>query len=393
MQNIDALTQALRQGAQNKANLAGLDERYGRAETLSNTSNATVDKHGQVSPLRIIGDMIGQSQGRRQMRELSPQREEARQGMADNAYALPLYKAQRDEQAATQAQTNYENTAEAKIVAANSLARAKAAQDKLKRDREDQKAPLVTKVSPDGRERTVRYNAQTGTATLDGQVIPNFSEWTDPVKKNQEVTRGSYGGKAFDKKSAEYLDAINRVDTVYGHMTNVTPEQEQMMNSPVHRAKMAAISTLSPQEFLGLAENQFSGYDEATQAMLIALNSMSAEERNRLFGAALTETEYKNSQTFLAATVGRGLPWMRNALETTKKNNVNSLLRVDGAYGGDTYRNMLTSTGTMPEGYTPEAFELGNAPAVGSSVPSVNAFDDDAEEAAYQAWKKTQGGN
>ena len=133
MQNIDALTQALRQGAQNKANLAGLDERYGRAETLSNTSNATVDKHGQVSPLRIIGDMIGQSQGRRQMRELSPQREEARQGMADNAYALPLYKAQRDEQAATQAQTNYENTAEAKIVAANSLARAKAPLRKIRK--------------------------------------------------------------------------------------------------------------------------------------------------------------------------------------------------------------------------------------------------------------------
>ena len=391
------LSLALRQGAQGEANLAGLNEQYTAANKLANTQTARPDRFGRTSGLAVINDLVGGIRGDNKLRTLAPQREAARAAVADNKSALPLYQAKVQQDAATQAQTNFETTQAATLAAARAKREQEIADAETKRAREDQKSPLVTKVSPDGDERTVRYNAQTGRAWLDdGTEIPNFSQWTDPATKTEAINRGSHGGKGFDKKSGEYIDAINRVDDVFGLMTNITPEQEALMNSPMHQAKMAAIKSLTPEAFETLAESQFSGYDAATKEMLVSLNAMGAEERKRLFGAALTDNERKDSKSFLAATMGRGLPWIRTALEGTKRTNDNALLRVDNMYSGDTYRNMLTGLGTIPEGYTAKAFELGNAPEIGSALAAPEGVDA-AEWAKYSpeqqaAWKAKFGG-
>ena len=424
MASLDDLSLALRQGAQSEAGLAGLNEQYAAANKLANTQTAQPDKFSRTSGLAVLNDVFGRAQGANQLRELEPQRAAARQSMADAKHALPLYQAGVAAAKVKQDQQNYTDTASAlvqsaalsnknrqaaaeqgntwgvenattlntrgventatatdaakeaaKLKASASLAasvataKAKAAQDQLKRDREDAKVPLVTKVDTKGDEHTVRYNAQTGKAYLDdGTEITDFSKWTDPATKTMDVERGSYGGKTFDKKSVEKLDAINAVDDIYGLMANVKPEQTDKMNSLGQRVKMASIASLVPKEFTALAESAFAGYDEATQEMLISLNAASGEERHRLFGSALTDTEYKSTQSFLAATVGRGIPWMRNALEKTKRSNINALLSVDGSYNGNKYRNMLTSSGLIPEGYTAKTFELGNAPEMGSNL-------------------------
>ena len=442
MSKLEALSRSLRQGAQNEAGLAGLDEQYAAANKLANTQTARPDRFGRTSGLAVLNDVIGRAQGGNKLRELAPQREAARQGLAETKFALPLYQAGVDAAKVTQDQQNVDNKTSALVQAAAlanqnrqgaatqqntwgvenaatatgvaedvaavrtsalvqsaaATAKAKAAQEQSKRDREDQKSPLVTKISPDGKERTIRYNAQTGIGTLDGEVIPNLSKWTDPAKKTVNVERGSYGGKTNDKKSEAYLDAINRVDDVFGLMTKVTPEQEALMNSPMHQAKMAGIKALTPEAFETLVESQFSGYDAATKDMLISLNAMGAEERKRLFGAALTDNERKDSKAFLAATMGRGLPWIRSALEGTKRTNTNALLRVDGMYGGDTYRTMLTGLGAIPEGYAADVYELGNAPEMGSAlqIPAPEGVDA-AEWGEYSpeqqaAWKATFGG-
>ena len=91
---LENLTLALRQGAQGKAKLAGLDEQYTRANALRGSQSAKIDQYGQVSPLAAMADIINQSRGRKDMREIEPQRVAARQSIADNANAMPLYNAE-----------------------------------------------------------------------------------------------------------------------------------------------------------------------------------------------------------------------------------------------------------------------------------------------------------
>jgi hypothetical protein len=91
---LDALQQALARQAAAKQQMAGLDEQYDRAAALRDAEQPQINRYGTVSPLAVIADMVGKSRGRKQMRELEPQREAARQQMAESAGGLPMWRAQ-----------------------------------------------------------------------------------------------------------------------------------------------------------------------------------------------------------------------------------------------------------------------------------------------------------
>jgi hypothetical protein len=110
MEKLNALTLALRQNAQGEADLGGLNEDYARAENMRNTSNAKVNQYGTVSPFAVMADVINQSRGRKDMREIAPQRTAARSSVANNANAFKLYQAQQAEAQNKQAQANFETT-------------------------------------------------------------------------------------------------------------------------------------------------------------------------------------------------------------------------------------------------------------------------------------------
>jgi hypothetical protein len=99
MAGLDELALALRAGQQGKADLAGMDEDYARATSDRDTMMTKADRYGQSSPLMALGDIIKNSRGRQQMRELKPQRVNARNAIAENASALPMYQAQQAENA------------------------------------------------------------------------------------------------------------------------------------------------------------------------------------------------------------------------------------------------------------------------------------------------------
>ena len=89
---IQDLAKALRAGSQGEAALAGYDEDYMAAKARGqNTSQA--DKYGQLSGLSVLSDVMKQSQSRKDLRELRPKREAARQAIAGNANAQGLYNA------------------------------------------------------------------------------------------------------------------------------------------------------------------------------------------------------------------------------------------------------------------------------------------------------------
>ena len=92
MANIEELQRALRQGSDAKARLSGLDEQYQQAQDRG-VATTKKDRYGQVSPLSVLADVVGQSRSRRDMRELAPQREAARQAIAQHENAQGLYNA------------------------------------------------------------------------------------------------------------------------------------------------------------------------------------------------------------------------------------------------------------------------------------------------------------
>jgi hypothetical protein len=361
---LQALEKMLQMGLKSKADLAGLDEQHATASALRDTPDYKGNSRGQQSIFGHLANTVQKNTGKRQLKELAGQREAARANVANTASALPMYNAKVAAAKAAQDQTNFESTAAATIEAARKKA-------ELEANIRNAKGSEMVKVSPDGKERTVLYNPETRKAYLNGEVIDNFGDWTDPATKTKAMTgAGGYGGQHDDKDSRRFSDAIRNADHVYSLMADMSPEQEEMLNSGAYRTKMAALETLAPEKFTALVKSEFSGYDDATRKMMIKLNLMSGEERNRLFGSALTKPELMSSQEFMANTIGKGMGFVRDALQTTKHTNIDNLLGVDAQYNGDVYYRRMVSQGLIPEGYTPTTFGLGQEPALGSNVPA-----------------------
>ena len=106
MANIEELQRALRQGSDAKARLSGLDEQYQQAQDRG-VATTKKDQYGQVSPLSVMADVVGQSRSRRDMRELAPQREAARSNIAQHENAQGLFNAVRQQEQDNQIQANW----------------------------------------------------------------------------------------------------------------------------------------------------------------------------------------------------------------------------------------------------------------------------------------------
>lgn len=195
--SLDALTLALRQGSQAKGNLAGLDEDYTRALDLSTDTNFNkIDKYGNVGTLGVIGDMIGQSQGRKKLRELRPERMAARSAIADNENALGLYQAKLAENKVIQDQTNVENKASALKQAAAAAAAAKASA---------RNTPEAW-VNPDGSGVVNGFNTDAGFVDGNGKRV-NI-EGKVPFKEHSlAINKASgRGGKAKDDEPSMLIE-------------------------------------------------------------------------------------------------------------------------------------------------------------------------------------------
>jgi len=211
MQNLQQLSLALRNGAQGKAKLAGLDEQYGDAKGLRDSQGASINKYGTASPLAVVADVINNSRGRKGMREIAPTRAAARTNVAANANALPLYNAQQKQNATTQAQTNYEQTRTDGLSQFRKQQEDIAAQNKIKNS---EVVELVSLTDPaDVKQATVRG----------GQFFDiNSGQPLDPqgYKQKTQFARGSGSRYTFPKmKDAYGNDIIGRADKQSGELT------------------------------------------------------------------------------------------------------------------------------------------------------------------------------
>ena len=207
MANIEELQRALRQGSDAKARLSGLDEQYQQAQDRG-VATTKKDKWGQVSPLSVLADVVGQSRSRRDMRELAPQREAARSSIAQHENAQGLFNARVAANKVKQDQDNYNSTASA-LVKSAALANDRSVEAaSVANDRSVEAAGLTAQASADQRTSvpfhdpsdplsTVNYlQAPDGAwydnngIPVDGSYIDGLTPWSSGNQQSVGVKRG-----------------------------------------------------------------------------------------------------------------------------------------------------------------------------------------------------------
>ena len=103
---LDELQQQLLQGDQASGNLAGLDERYERANALRDQPIQEMKGNATGTGLSAIANLMNSYTGNKRAAALEPQRAAAREQMAGAKHALPMYNAQRAEDATVLAAQN-----------------------------------------------------------------------------------------------------------------------------------------------------------------------------------------------------------------------------------------------------------------------------------------------
>jgi hypothetical protein len=347
MEKLNALTLALRQNAQGEADLGGLNEDYARAENMRNTSNAKVNQYGTVSPFAVMADVINQSRGRKDMREIAPQRTAARSSVANNANALPLYRAQQMEQ-----QNAYDKTIDAQnqqnVVNARAdtnanralkqtmdAAELKAEQDKYASEQSQRATgPTAYTDKESGNTVYVSRDKAGNFINSEGTILNSLQGLIEKPTETTDITQFGYGDKAEDKIANDSLMLMGQANRV-GTKANALPDSAKAeLNSGAVRFGQWFLDAATPQGLNALIKSEYSGYSPEAKSFLESLARMSAEERHALFGAALTEGEERSGAEFLAFVNGLSLDQIMSRAKDTFGSNREKLITQDNNRGG-----------------------------------------------------------
>jgi hypothetical protein len=380
MEKLNALSLALRQNAQGEANLGGLNEDYARAENMRNTSNAKINQYGTVSPFAVMADVINQSRGRKDMREIAPQRTAARSSVANNANAFKLYQAQQAEAQNTQRQDNFETTN------TNALTRATAQALKEKTERElaaekyatqedqDQTALKLTAANlakdeitaqtaldlkAENLERTqnqratlpVEYYDKNGNSlfisttgagdfiTSDDTRLDSLAGLTRAPEKTETSEAGvsGYERPAIDKPAIKAVEVLGQNKRIMGVARGLSAESQAALNSPNVRMKEFFLNAFTPSDAEALVKSEFSGYPQEAKDFLVSISRLTAIERHELFGATLTQGEKESANDFLGRVEGLTLTQMVNRMKDTHNMSVTTLENMDNLGNGSEY--------------------------------------------------------
>jgi hypothetical protein len=340
---LDDLQLTLDRGNAAKGSLAGLDEQYATAQALRNSAQPQINQYGTVSPFAVLADVVGKSQGRKQMRELAPQRQQARADISSSASALPMYNARSAQEGRDQTQENFGVTTGLAKAKAKALADQQALDNQSvlnKRTTEDRVNPATNlpervEVGGDGELYT------------NGQRIANRNEWVNaPTKAETRAVGGaSYGDKDLDKRGNTAYINLGNVSRVTDRANKLSVEDKAALNDPKSRFREVLLDTFSPAKASALIKEEFSGRSDEAKAFIQSVARMSAEERHELFGAALTQGEGESSKDFMARVEGLSLDPMLRTMRDSYDRNAGILRSVDELGGGRNYRGAVERAG------------------------------------------------
>ena len=170
------------QGALANANLTGLTEQQARANALRDSMETINPTTGQGSYLGLIADFIGQKEGRRRQRMLTPRIDEARRNVGLAKAAKQRYDVEQaaEKQAYDRAFKEDERTYD------REMAEQKRADMLARRE-------MGEYVDPQGNRQIVRTDAFGRAYDDAGNPIENFSQWRE-YERPRLTGRGSGGG-------------------------------------------------------------------------------------------------------------------------------------------------------------------------------------------------------
>jgi hypothetical protein len=347
MADLDMLANILRSGAQGKADLAGLDEDYARANAMRDNKGPQANQYGTVSPMSVMANVINQSRGRKQARELAPQRAAARQSVAESANAFPLHNAR-------QSQENFDATELNKLNAAKGLARAKLA-----------KRTISDRINPDtGAVERVETD-ENGNLYREGVNVGDSSQWVKaPTKSNTTNTPGGgYVDKAANARAETGIKTLGRLNSALGYVAKLDEKTTTRLNSTKERLIKFGTGML-PSELKQLVQGERES-DPQVKKYFSYLSGLSGEQRNELFGSALTEVEKMSSDEFLAGVMTLTLDDQTSRLRNGVKDGVEAITIMDRIHGGPKGSRYTDSLGAMDFGNLAEP-----SPSVNTAPPA-----------------------
>lgn len=274
---------------QAQADFQATEDPYAYAQQLRGGANIQPDAYGQVSPLQIIGDMIGQSTGRRDVRNL----EEERKGLSQTMAAAEAMKQQYDLEG-TEQDRALKQTAEARAV--NKEVRDEAANIRAEeKNTRDAQAAARNKVNKsetftNGTDKiTARFDEDLSTWVDNDNVPIDLNEWTQ-----DKSTTGGRAHKNLGKAEKEELTNLSKRTAKISKLVNTfRPEYSQLGGMPSEFVNNLGAG-LSKSGLLAIIDADETLAPQAAAAgrwWSEFLGDYSLEERHALFGATLTNNE------------------------------------------------------------------------------------------------------
>lgn len=278
------LQRAMGQNTQAQADFQATEDPYAYAQELRGGTTLQPDAYGQISPLQILGDMIGQSTGRRDVRNI----EDERKGLSQTMAAAEAMK-QNYEAEGVQQDRALKKTAEAR---ANSAEKAEAFVNAATKEVE-----------------FLQRDPQTGNYLADGVEV-NLDDYVKYEKPNTQKDTSIAYLKNNALKDLGNLEG--RVNSITRSADTFKPEYAQIaMGEEGSRGLPTKFlnSFLAGTEKAGLLEyaNDPNLTDQVREGMKWwseLAGEYSAQERHELFGATLTNNENKSWDDILQLNKG-----------------------------------------------------------------------------------------
>ena len=273
--DFSQLQQAMGANTQAQADFQATEDPYAYAQQLRGGTNIQPDAYGQVSPLQIIGDMIGQSTGRRDVRKI----EEERKGLSQTMAAAEAMKQQYDLEGTEQDRT-LKKSAEARAKDKNLREAEVAARNKI--NKSETFTNGVNKI-------TARFDEDLGTWVDNGNQPIDLNEWTQ-----DKSTTGGRAHKNLGKAEKEELTSLSKRTAKISKLVGTfRPEYSQLGGMPTEFVNNLGAG-LSKSGLLALVDSDETLSPQAAAAgrwWSEFLGDYSLEERHALFGATLTNNE------------------------------------------------------------------------------------------------------
>jgi hypothetical protein len=331
------LANALRGEEVARANLSATQAEYDRAQQLADRKNT-----GRTI-FSALGNNAARARGRQQVSDLQPRLSEARKQAAETYGAKDLYSAELG--ADKLAYSRGRNEKQDALNAANTEYRQE--QDTLNREWQEGAPNRALKLATN--QQNLKKDNFSGSGTLyenltTGDKITAFMTPSGPVDaagspistdftpvQSSGGSSGGGGRTAVGPKrdAVEHLNMRGAVDRIATTASSFNNDDHFELQSSMKRFKTKLALSLTPSQWEQFVEGEMKGKSDNIRNFLLQVRKLGARERNALFGSALTNTEYKSSETFSPAAQAVAMKEMMRRISLIDAEAVEGLENID----------------------------------------------------------------